>query len=180
MVTWKFKNVDNNTPFLAAYVYGEEFDFKMTFSNDGGLISHSTFFVEPEYAGMVGMRLEEDEDWRPLMAFPDACAHFGSMPAGDTEIQILLLNDSEPNRTFFVIPVSMVCDEMVLEPARAWLTTYGSGPWAHCYAKQVYWKQGYFTAESACSFVKSSGSGFTDTLYQMWLPSTNTPAMWGA
>jgi hypothetical protein len=153
MSTWKYADIENNSPSLAAYVYGEATEFTLTYSNDAGRLAHCYLAVaDTALAGVLSARRVGDTSWLPIMAPSDATCYLGTVPDGDLVLEFKLSNNTDLDAAGLIsIPVVLYHDAGASPPCRLFLDEWWDDClfWGGCYSYE-FWRDDYAPAPIVC------------------------------
>lgn len=182
-MTWKFAGYENTTPSIPLYEFGETFDFRMSFVNDTDTaFSNGYLYCNPEHIGMLQIkRVSEPESaYRDVRGCLDANAFLGTVPVGETEIDIRMNNSIVSGNINLYIQVFAAHDDGAKLPVVGFLRSY-SRLWKTCYDHVQFFRKDYSPDsidESVCSRRVSASEGFAETSEPQQFEDSNEPGAW--
>jgi hypothetical protein len=179
MSYWEYDSSPNNSPFLAAYTYGQEISFSLTFVNDTDATIHGAYlFVDEMFRGLLSVKLSTGEVYLPIMGPNDPAAFVGNLAIGSTQFDFTMLNDQYPLLAYFVIPIYVASGQFVQAPVMLWTMDYDGGLWRQCFARHQFWREEFDVPLPDCeSEIEPGGNFYSEMTPALWINDVNPP-MW--
>jgi len=182
MPYWKFAGNKNNSPSIPLYVYGEEFDFSMTFVNDTTAdFTGCYLFVHREFIELLQAKVADEAVYRVVMGNQDPNCYVGTLPVGETQIDFRLKNDSEllTGLRNLYIPVYVAHDDGSPVPCYLWFGDSEPLLWKDCYEHAAFWREDYAGVdETAVCLGVDTRDGFLDSLEPGLFEDSAEPGLW--
>lgn len=168
---WKYQDEFNNSPSIAAYVFGSTISFSATYVNDTeDTLLAAYLYVATEFAELVSVRLTGTETYYPVSVLDDPLLLIDKIaPGEEIDFDFQFANAKYESPGFLAVPINIAWnndDQGTV--SQFFMVFYDANSnifWAECAETNIFWTESIdFNSDEVCGLLEDlTGYGFTDS-----------------